>query len=167
MDNIEWANINTFKNSKDQAPTDGAKAEDEDEEVEENVESDNESTYSKEEEDVQLEVLKKMLVYLKPGETVLKAIKRLGNTSKSVHSTTGLSASQRWLKKKNQPQQTNETQADSEQAKADKLALERLTGHANHFIDRGYYDVTMSVNHWVDFLIVKFFLRFTKKPLRS
>ena len=65
-----------------------------------------------------------MLVHIKPGETVLKAIKRLGNSSGGSTSVS-LSASQRWSKKK----QTNSTDSiDSEKAKADKISLETLTG---------------------------------------
>jgi hypothetical protein len=65
-----------------------------------------------------------MLIHIKPGETVLKAIKRLGNSSGGSTSVS-LSASQRWSKKK----QTSSTETvNSEKAKADKLALETLTG---------------------------------------
>ena len=50
----------------------------------------------------QIETFKKMVLYMKPGESVLKAIKRLGNSSKGSQSVGTMSASQRWLKKKNQ-----------------------------------------------------------------
>lgn len=80
-----------------------------------------------------------MIVYLKSGETVLKAIKRLGSSSAST-STAGLSASQRWSKKK-PTQQANAFSLDPETVKADKQALDTLTGFANQFIDRGFYDI--------------------------
>jgi CD2 antigen cytoplasmic tail-binding protein 2 len=94
----------------------------------------------------EIETFKKIIVYLKPGENILKAIKRLGNSSKAEGSTTGgatLSASQRWLKKKNQTEATakKDSNITPESIKADKEALEKLTGFANYFIDKGYYDI--------------------------
>ena len=76
-------------------------------------------------------LFKEMLEMMKPGETVLKAIKRLGKTS--TGQSVSLSASQRWAKKKNgQQQQISEE---------DKKALEKLTSLANKFIDMGFYDI--------------------------
>lgn len=47
-------------------------------------------------------MFKKIIAYLNPRETILKAIKRLGNTTKASGGAGGstLSASQRWLKKR-------------------------------------------------------------------
>ena len=101
---------------------------------------------SKNDEKTTIDLFKKIVDYLKPGETVLKAIKRLGSSSSKVSSsssssTSNLSASQRWLKKK-QPQQTaSSATIDSEKLKTDKQALETLTGYANQFIDQGFYDI--------------------------
>ncbi len=88
----------------------------------------------------QIETFKKMVLYMKPGESVLKAIKRLGNSSKGSQSVGTMSASQRWLKKKNQNDQAKNSK-ESESSSADKEALDKLTGFANHFIDRGFYDI--------------------------
>ena len=123
----------------------------------ESDESDAESNHSKDEiskedEIDQLEMLKRIQVYLKPGETILKAIKRLGNLSKSnssgassSSSSVGLSASQRWLKKKNPPAQAGQSSTASNYTTEDiqgfKESLEKLTGYANYFIDRGFYDI--------------------------
>lgn len=142
LDNVEWANVNTFKNKYSldtQAPAD------DESETEEKVDlSDNESIHSMEDEsNTQMDIFKKILTCLKPGETVLRAIKRLGASSKSNSDTSskaGLSASQRWLKKKTATE-TKGPLIDSEQVKQDMQSLEALTGWANHFIDRGYYDV--------------------------
>ncbi len=51
---------------------------------------------------------------------------------------------QRWLKKKNtDSSNSNQTEStrNAEQVKEDQKAWELLTGYANHFIDRGYYDI--------------------------
>lgn len=139
LDNIEWANVNTFKNKYSLQEN----VEEEDSETEEKVESDSESDNPKDDETVQFELFKKIVTHLKPGETVLKAIKRLGDSSKLCvdnKSKVGLSASQRWCKKKAPVQQKNKT-ADPEQAKADRESLDLLSGYANHFIDKGFYDI--------------------------
>ena len=147
MDNIEWANVNTFK---DKYSLDKAKGEGEsesEEKEEEELLSESESVVDSKE--GELEFFKKILTCLKPGETVLTAIKRLGAgvSTDSAVSTAGLSASQRWLKKKKTPAAANqksgvkERKASGEQVKADMQTLEALTGYANHFIDRGYYDI--------------------------
>lgn len=80
-----------------------------------------------------------MVSLLKPGETVIKAIKRFGNSNKlSIsNSNTSLSASQRWCKKNKSTDKIDKV--DSEEI--DKESLEKLTGYANHFIDRGFYDI--------------------------
>lgn len=136
LDNIEWANVNTFKNKYS--------LEAEAEEVEETEEplSDNESTRSQEDNLKQARVFEQILLYLKPGESVLRAIKRLGTASKAAannESKAGLSASQRWLKKKTPAALIGK--GDPEEAKKALASLEELTGHANHFIDIGYYDI--------------------------
>ena len=119
------------------------------EENEEETESESESEeevdiITKYDKTSEIETFKKIIFYLKPGENILKAIKRLGNSSKSEGgSTASLSASQRWLKKKNQPEATSkkDSKITPESIKADKEALEKLTGLANYFIDKGYYDI--------------------------
>lgn len=123
MDNIDWANINSFKKSY-QLHTQSGDIE------EESSESDNESIAINDEEE-KIEIFKKILPHLRMNESILRAIKRLGNSSKS-----SLSASQRWLKKKSEKQEPS-----SETALADKQALEELTGYANKFIDQGFYDI--------------------------
>lgn len=142
LDNIEWANVNTFKDKYNLQKEKGDEEKDSDSETEEPIESDIESLNNEKD---QIEIFEKILGHLKPGETVLKAIKRLGNSSKSSIdniSKTGLSASQRWIKKKAPiSTQGNLKPVDPEQAKLDKESLELLTGYANHFIDRGYYDI--------------------------
>jgi len=138
--------VNSFK---DKYSLDKAEEEKFDSENEEKVDllSDNESVSSKEGE---MEFFKKILNCLKPGETVLKAIKRLGAVSNQRQTNTtasraGLSASQRWLKKKTPVSQNQNTVEDdirnSDQIKTNMETLEALTEYANHFIDRGYYDI--------------------------
>ena len=61
-------------------------------------------------------------------------------------STVGLSASQRWLKKKNQDTNNGQQASSSsslsvEEMNALKESLDKLTGLANYFIDRGFYDI--------------------------
>lgn len=144
LDNVDWANINSFKKSE-QLTKEAKLDENEDEEVveEENIDDEDEETSKASD---QTEKFKKILEYLKPGETILKAIKRLGTSSKGAGgqatSTAGLSASQRWLKKKNQSANAPESSKEqSEKAKVDKEALEKLTGICNQFISQGFYDI--------------------------
>ncbi len=150
MDNIEWANVNTFKNKYSLNNEAAEEKAEEDSESEEKIDlSDSESVESK---DGELDMFKKILTCLKPGETVLRAIKRLGAASSKLptdatSSKAGLSASQRWLKKKAPVIQNKsaitetESARNAEQVKADMETLEALTGYANHFIDRGFYDI--------------------------
>jgi CD2 antigen cytoplasmic tail-binding protein 2 len=118
------------------------KNESESDEEDEDEEDTDDLMESKNDEKTTIDLFKKIVDYLKPGETVLKAIKRLGSSSSNVSSSSSnLSASQRWLKKK-QPQQTaSSATIDSEKLKTDKQALETLTGYANQFIDQGFYDI--------------------------
>lgn len=165
MDNVDWANLNTFKNTgklkfatklsesakvgqANEQENDEDEGDDDDEnEREEAMEGGEEEEESMNKTD-QTEMFKKMLEHMKPGENILKAIKRLGNSSKSDGVSSGtasanLSASQRWLKKKTPPVSVsnNNKDVDPEKAKADKEALEKLTGYSNYFIDRGFYDI--------------------------
>ena len=121
--------------------------EDEGSESENDANSQDDNT-AKEDEKGQEEMLKKIIVYLRPGETILRAIKRLGQSTSSSGakaSTVGLSASQRWLKKKNQDANAQQASSSSsltaEEITALKESLEKLTGFANYFIDRGFYDI--------------------------
>ncbi len=147
MDNIDWADVNTFsKKSYDLAGGNTTKAstsnenqeEDEDEEGEEDLEPEETEDEKNNEELSRIETFRKMVQYLKPNESILRAIKRLGNTSSSSNSS-NLSASQRWSKKKTDTTKNNVV--DSEQSKKDKESLEKLTGLANYFIDQGFYDI--------------------------
>lgn len=127
--------MNTFKKNANLGAdlTEGAQ-----EEKENDTDTDTESEdalssiHSREDEKSQNELFKNILTHLKPGETVLKAIKRLGNSSaggsSSAASTSGLSASQRWLKKKQPTNAAASQSVDSEKVKADKQSLETLTG---------------------------------------
>ena len=170
LDNIDWANVNSFKKTKEAGnnkssgatatatssgmDVDGGEADSDNEGKigkgsDDDDESDSdESGRSNDDEASQLSMLKQIVALLRPGETTLSAIKRLGKTASSNSSASStLSASQRWLKKKQQPQPKASSQADSatpaseEQAKADKAAIEKLTGCANHFIDQGFYGI--------------------------
>ncbi|RNA30423.1 CD2 antigen cytoplasmic tail-binding 2 [Brachionus plicatilis] len=123
LDNIDWANINSFKKSYQLHKQSG---DTEDESSESEAES-----MKVDDEEEKIELFKKILPHLQMNETILRAIKRLGNSSK-----TGSSASQRWQKKKIEKQESL-----SEKALADKEALENLTGYANQFIDKGFYDI--------------------------
>lgn len=147
LDNIDWANINSFKKSErlTKESINGGEEENdaEEDETEEKLEDEEEEEEDEgKEKSNQNEMLTKILEGLKPGETILKAIKRLGNSSKgaaSSSSSSTLSASQRWLKKK-QPQAAT-SQEESATAKADKETLEKLTGYCNYFISQGFYDI--------------------------
>lgn len=164
LDNIDWANVNSFKrlskeeqserekkNTKkknEEAKTsiddEQQKEEESDEDEGDDENEDYEKTFEDDKESTQIDIFKSIIEIIRPGETVLKAIKRLGNSSKSVASSNKLSmsASQRWLKKKPSGGQSSETSVASEAAaKRDKELLEKLTGHANYFIDRGFYDI--------------------------
>jgi hypothetical protein len=142
LDNINWENINTFKkidkNINEASKTsDDNKSGDDDDDTSDS--DDNETNYQVEDETAQLELFEKILKYLKPSETVLKAIKRLGKTGGA---TSTLSASQRWSKKKNtETASTSSTSTSATAAAADKEALETLTGYANKFIEKGFYDI--------------------------
>lgn len=155
LDNIDWANINSFKKSdrltteKKQSEKKNEEGEDDDEEEDddEKEEDDDENEEEDETKGDQTEMFKQIQAYMKPGENILKTIKRLGESSKSStdggsKSTAGLSASERWLKKKKTDSAAQDRgQQDPERAKADKEALEKLTGICNHFISRGFYDI--------------------------
>lgn len=139
LDNIEWGNVNTFKkNANLEADAPAQEKSDSETESEDALSS----IHSKEDEKTQLDLFKNILTHLERGETVLRAIKRLGNSSggNSSASTSSQSASQKWLKKKQQTNTTNQT-VDPEKVKANKKALETLTGFANQFIDQGFYDI--------------------------
>jgi hypothetical protein len=146
LDNIDWANINSFKKSnvEDEKNEEVKPDTDKNQDESSDSDSDRESIYSQDSEETQIEVFKKIALLLKSGESVISAIKRYGKTSSVSHATNSsasMSASQRWLKKKN----TNEPAQVSKEAQAiaaaDKEALDKLTGYANYFIDRGYYDI--------------------------
>ncbi|WAR02067.1 CD2B2-like protein, partial [Mya arenaria] len=72
-----------------------------------------------------------MLDYMKEGETVARALKRLGGAMKQM------SASQRW---KNKKQKTEETEEDKKAAKDKELFLE-LTGFADQIMSSGNMEV--------------------------
>lgn len=160
LDNIDWANINSFKRFKGQenllnaASSSGVITKNYDltktEEKSDNEGDDNDDEEEEDEDDYliqqsekmsqneQIEMFKKIFEFLKPGENVLKAIKRLGNKGKIVDKK-NMSASERWLKKKNT--QTNNANTALSDQTGDPVALEKLTSYANKFIDMGYYDI--------------------------
>ena len=150
LDNIDWANVNSFKNSKPQVKADENESGDEEDEDEPSEKESDTNAENKS----QIEILKKMVNFLKPGENVLKAIKRLGDGSKSNgsgSSSIGLSASQRWLKKKNQEQ--DQKNIEPQKAKENKESLELLTGYANYFIDNGFYDIYQETREKIEMKI--------------
>jgi CD2 antigen cytoplasmic tail-binding protein 2 len=81
LDNIDWANINSFKRNANlhqkqaESGEESSGEEDDDNEDEEKEKQDEDGEQS------QVEVFKQIMNYLKPGETILKAIKRLGTLS--------------------------------------------------------------------------------------
>jgi CD2 antigen cytoplasmic tail-binding protein 2 len=147
LDNIDWANINEIKKFKGQdsllsaAAKSGLIKEKYDLAASNEKEVDDESSGTDESlsganlnENEQTELFRKILEFLKPGESILKSIKRLGNTGGA--NKANLSASQRWIKKKQV-----DVSLKSEDSKANAEALEKLTSLANKFIEMGYYDV--------------------------
>lgn len=145
LDNIDWANINSFKKQQSQGGDTKAAdeaADDDEEEEEEDVDSaDDGREETNEDRTSQIVTFKKILELLRPGESVLKAINRLGKTGASTTSRAGLSASQRWLKKKSSEPASQQPHVDADKARADREAIEALTGFANFFIERGFYDI--------------------------
>jgi hypothetical protein len=156
LDNIDWANINSFKKNSGLSADEEAKKssseqekpDDDDEQDDESDESDKESIYSQDSEETQIDMFKKIVLLIKSGESVISAIKRYGKSSNASRTNNAnvasMSASQRWLKKKNANDQQPTIQLSKEAqaaAAADKEALDKLTGYANYFIDRGYYDI--------------------------
>ena len=75
-----------------------------------------------------ISLYKQMVEIMKPGETVIKAIRRLGGSKGAG------SASQRWKKKK---AKTEETEADT----GDKETLAKLTGFADSILSTGYMEI--------------------------
>lgn len=149
LDNIDWANVNTFskksydllQKSNEQEGGDEGNGEDQGDDEEEDEEEELDPKLV--DEKSQIDMFKKMIPFLKPNETILRAIKRLGKSSSGAAgaSSSGgasLSASQRWLKKKNTSTGTSTDQAT---ATVDKASLEKLTEMANFFIDQGFYDI--------------------------
>lgn len=149
LDNIDWNNSKSYRfNAKDNLIDAAVKSGTIDKYNLQETNNENESSQSSsedEEEDDLItntkselnlneknELLKAIFSYLKPGETILKAIKRLGSNQK-----TSMSASQRWLKKK----QENKSNNNSNVSKEDSIALEKLTSLSNKFIEIGYYDI--------------------------
>ena len=124
-------------NSKDGEKENEERSDEDDDinnEEEEDLEPDNEST--------QVDTFKKIIPFLKPNETILNAIKRLGKSNRSSSAVSSLSASQRWLKKKNQASEDSKMETgESSDRSGDKESLEKLTGFANYFIDQGFYDI--------------------------
>lgn len=137
LDNIDWANINSFKRNANLHQKQAESGEESSGDEDDRDDDEAQEKQDEEGEQSQVEVFKQIVNYLKPGETILKAIKRLGTLSKSSTNSTSLSASQRWAKKKAASEPAKMSQAELEA----KEALEKLTGFANYFIDRGFYDI--------------------------
>lgn len=101
LDNIDWANINSFKKS-DRLTKEQTNDDDEEENEQEDDDSEDDEDDEREKSDSksdQIEMFKKILEHMKPGETILKTIKRLGTSSGSSSSSgsnANLSASQRF-----------------------------------------------------------------------
>ncbi|KAI8492547.1 CD2 antigen cytoplasmic tail-binding protein 2 [Branchiostoma belcheri] len=103
LDNIDWVKIK--KTEELQKEREARGGQDMQEEAEERSE---------------LEVLRESLQYMKPGETVAKALRRLGGGKK-------VSSNRKWQTKK----------AKEDKAKTDML---RLTECADYFVQRGNYE---------------------------
>jgi hypothetical protein len=118
------------------------KAQNDEEDDESDEDEQEEESQDANDENAQIETFKKIIPCLKPQESLLKAIKRLGKSSGGSGAASGsLSASQRWLKKKNQSADNKMETESASNAQADREALEKLTGYANYFIDQGFYDI--------------------------
>jgi len=77
------------------------------------------------------DVKSEMIKYMKPGENVLKAIRRLGGNKKAV------SSADRWKKKKQQA----EPEVVDEATKLNKENLLKLTGHADELLQNGDFQI--------------------------
>lgn len=87
------------------------------------------------EEDIdKIATMKSILDILKPGETVLKALKRLGGTTPKQSS-----ASMKWKAKKKKIEAEEETKKDENAA--DKDLLLKLTGLADELLQAGVFSV--------------------------
>lgn len=93
-----------------------------------------------------LAVYKQILAMLRPGETVVKAVRRLGGGGG------GASASQRWRKSKKKGSSGEEEEMP---VVADKEALEKLTGLADQLVSTGDYTVYEDTFEKIKFNIEK------------
>ncbi|XP_060079259.1 CD2 antigen cytoplasmic tail-binding protein 2-like [Ylistrum balloti] len=124
MDNIDWVKVKERPLS--------SKYDDEDDDSEEEV-VDKES------------ILKEMLEFVKPGETIMKALRRLGGKFQT--------ASQRWKAKKKKLTVSDE---QSEQNAKDKENMLKLTGLADQLIQTGNMEVYEMTYEKINYELKKF-----------
>ncbi|XP_074641708.1 CD2 antigen cytoplasmic tail-binding protein 2 homolog [Tubulanus polymorphus] len=120
LDNIDWVKVKQIPKQDETQKTN--KDDDDDDDDADLPELDKLSTYEK------------ILTLVKPGESVMKAIKRLGG--KKVSAAT--SASQKWNKKKKKASDGNKVEVD--EPGVDKEAMLRLTEYADALMQSGEFD---------------------------
>ena len=81
-----------------------------------------------------LAIQKQILEILRPGETILKALKRLGGNK-------GQTASEKWKKPKKGSENKMEVEQSEPSADDKKLVVENLTGLADQLIAEGDYSI--------------------------
>ncbi|XP_069134765.1 CD2 antigen cytoplasmic tail-binding protein 2-like [Argopecten irradians] len=128
MDNIDWIKV------KEQ-PVGKTYSDDDDDSEEEKI---NEES-----------IFREMLQYVNPGETIMKALKRLGGSK----SGKAQSASQRWKAKK---QKTALTDEQNEQNVKDKENMLKLTGLANQLMHTGNMEVYEMTHEKLSYELKKF-----------
>ncbi|XP_064612880.1 CD2 antigen cytoplasmic tail-binding protein 2 homolog [Liolophura sinensis] len=119
MDNIDWVRVK----ERSKGETSGTGDMDNDD--------DNDSDYWDIKDENKAQIYEKMIEVVKPGETIAKALRRLGGGTKSM------TASQRWKAKK-QKMAAGDSKGDNPE---DKAMFLKLTGLADDLVSAGVMDI--------------------------
>lgn len=120
MDNIDWVRVKERSKGEASAPGD-----------DDDDDNDDGSDYSDMKDENKAQIYEKMIEVVKPGETIAKALRRLGGGTKSM------SASQRWKAKK-QKMAAGDSKGDNPE---DKAMFLKLTGLADDLVSAGVMDI--------------------------
>ena len=127
MDNIDWVKVKHQEGGKD------------DEDNDDDDDDDDEKPLMSEEQ--KITVYKQMLEFMKAGESVTKALRRLGGGNKGI----SMSASQRLKAKKQKlrEQKSSQKEADPDTT-ANREDFLKLTGFADQLVQNGDFEVYQS-----------------------